>query len=53
MHGPFPGARFVATGGVDVGNAGEFLAAGARAVSLGSALADPGQLAALSPLVGR
>ena len=53
MHGPFPGARFVATGGVDVGNAGEFLATGARAVSLGSALADPGQLAALSPLVGR
>jgi len=53
MHGPFPGARFVATGGVDVGNAGEFLAAGARAVSLGSALADPGQLAALSPLIGR
>jgi Entner-Doudoroff aldolase len=53
MRGPFPDARFVATGGVTVTNAGDFLAAGARAVSLGSALADPGQLDALSRLVTR
>jgi 2-dehydro-3-deoxyphosphogluconate aldolase / (4S)-4-hydroxy-2-oxoglutarate aldolase len=38
---PFPGARFVATGGIDGSNAAEFLAAGCRAVALGSALADP------------
>ena len=46
MRGPFPGVRFVATGGVDVGNAPELLAAGAAAVSLGSAFAtaDPDEL---------
>jgi len=53
MHGPFPEMRFVATGGVSVANADQFLAAGARAVSLGSALADPDQLDALSRLVTR
>jgi len=40
MLAPFPDARFVATGGITTGNAGEFLAAGAAAVSLGSSLAD-------------
>lgn len=40
MRGPFPQARFVATGGVTPANAGELLAAGAAAVSLGSAFAD-------------
>lgn len=53
MRGPFPDTRFVATGGLNVTNARDFLAAGARAVSLGSALADPGQLDALSRLVTR
>lgn len=43
IHGPFPQVRLVATGGVDMANAAGFLAAGAAAVSLGSAFAaaDP------------
>ncbi|AIJ25679.1 bifunctional 4-hydroxy-2-oxoglutarate aldolase/2-dehydro-3-deoxy-phosphogluconate aldolase [Amycolatopsis methanolica] len=44
---PFPSVRFVATGGVDAGNAADFLAAGCRGVAVGSALADPDALAAL------
>jgi 2-dehydro-3-deoxyphosphogluconate aldolase / (4S)-4-hydroxy-2-oxoglutarate aldolase len=52
MRGPFPDAAFVATGGVSVHNAQSFLDAGAAAVSLGSALADPAQRAALSRLAG-
>lgn len=36
MHGPFPSARFVATGGIDATNALAFLQKGAGAVSLGS-----------------
>ncbi|WP_116114955.1 bifunctional 4-hydroxy-2-oxoglutarate aldolase/2-dehydro-3-deoxy-phosphogluconate aldolase [Amycolatopsis ruanii] len=44
---PFPSVRFVATGGTTAGNAADFLAAGCRAVAVGSALADPGALAAL------
>jgi 2-dehydro-3-deoxyphosphogluconate aldolase / (4S)-4-hydroxy-2-oxoglutarate aldolase len=43
MLGPFPDARFVATGGLTVGDATAFLDAGARVVALGAALADPGQ----------
>jgi 2-keto-3-deoxy-6-phosphogluconate aldolase len=53
MLGPFPDVKFVATGGVSVGDAGDFLAAGARVVSLGSALADPDQVEKLSKLVRR
>ncbi|MDH2442845.1 bifunctional 4-hydroxy-2-oxoglutarate aldolase/2-dehydro-3-deoxy-phosphogluconate aldolase [Amnibacterium sp. CER49] len=45
MQGPFPAARFVATGGIDARNASDFLAAGARAVAVGSALRDPQELA--------
>ncbi|MCP2163429.1 bifunctional 4-hydroxy-2-oxoglutarate aldolase/2-dehydro-3-deoxy-phosphogluconate aldolase [Goodfellowiella coeruleoviolacea] len=41
---PFPAVRFVATGGVGAGNAGDFLAAGCRAVAVGSALSDPDAL---------
>jgi 2-dehydro-3-deoxyphosphogluconate aldolase/(4S)-4-hydroxy-2-oxoglutarate aldolase len=50
MRGPFPQARLVATGGIDVDNARDFLAAGAAAVSLGSAFADadPEQVRALA-----
>jgi 2-dehydro-3-deoxyphosphogluconate aldolase/(4S)-4-hydroxy-2-oxoglutarate aldolase len=44
---PFPSVRFVATGGIDAGNAADFLAAGCRGVAVGSALADPDALAAL------
>lgn len=51
MRGPFPDAHFVATGGIDLDNAGQFLAAGAGAVSLGSAFvtADPERVRALIP----
>ena len=40
MHGPFPQARIVATGGISVRNAQAFLGAGAAAVSFGAAFAD-------------
>lgn len=50
MLGPFPGVRFVATGGVDATNAPAFLNAGARAVGVGSALADPAQVPLLARL---
>ncbi|KRE25904.1 bifunctional 4-hydroxy-2-oxoglutarate aldolase/2-dehydro-3-deoxy-phosphogluconate aldolase [Agromyces sp. Soil535] len=53
MSGPFPGARFVATGGMDAANAGTFLAAGVRTVAVGSALEDPDTLSVLAGLVGR
>jgi 2-dehydro-3-deoxyphosphogluconate aldolase / (4S)-4-hydroxy-2-oxoglutarate aldolase len=53
MRGPFPDVRFVATGAVTVSTADGFLTAGARAVSLGSALADPAQRAGLARLVYR
>jgi Entner-Doudoroff aldolase len=51
MAGPFPTARFVATGGIDASNAQDFLAAGARTVAVGSALEDPAQLPALAALL--
>jgi len=53
MAGPFPDARFVATGGMDATNAETFLDAGVRTVAVGSALEDPGQLPALARLLGR
>ena len=53
MAGPFPVAKFVATGGIDATNAGEFLAAGARVVGVGSALADSEQLPQLASLLNR
>jgi len=40
---PFPSARLVPTGGVDEGNAREFLDAGAVAVAVGGALGANGQ----------
>ncbi|MFD4638341.1 bifunctional 4-hydroxy-2-oxoglutarate aldolase/2-dehydro-3-deoxy-phosphogluconate aldolase [Lentzea sp. NPDC058436] len=46
LHGPFPGVRFVATGGINAGNARSFLDAGARAVSFGSSF-TPEALSAL------
>jgi Entner-Doudoroff aldolase len=48
LHGPFPEARFVATGGVTPANAQEYLDGGASIVALGSALADPAQFAKLA-----
>jgi 2-dehydro-3-deoxyphosphogluconate aldolase / (4S)-4-hydroxy-2-oxoglutarate aldolase len=53
MLGPFPDVQFVATGGVTVGDAEDFLGAGARVVSLGSALGDPEQVEQLAKLVAR
>jgi Entner-Doudoroff aldolase len=51
MGGPFPGMRFVATGGIDATNAGEYLAAGAVTVGVGSALEDEQQLPLLAKLI--
>ncbi|PXY27934.1 bifunctional 4-hydroxy-2-oxoglutarate aldolase/2-dehydro-3-deoxy-phosphogluconate aldolase [Prauserella muralis] len=51
QRGPFPEVRFVATGGIDAGNAATFLAAGCRGVAVGSALSDPEALAALSEAI--
>lgn len=41
LHGPYPGAPLVATGGVTTANAPDFLAAGALAVTAGSGLVGP------------
>jgi Entner-Doudoroff aldolase len=51
MRGPFPGLRFVATGGMDATNAASFLDAGVRVVAVGSALEDPPQLGRLAALL--
>lgn len=53
MAGPFPGASFVATGGIDADNAVGYLEAGARVVALGSALADPSQADRLADVLAR
>jgi Entner-Doudoroff aldolase len=50
VAGPLPELRFVATGGLDAANAGDFLAAGVRVVAVGSALADPRQVDRLAEL---
>jgi len=52
IRGPFPQVRFVATGGLDAGNARQFLDAGVRVAAVGSALEDPTQLERLSELLG-
>ena len=51
IRGPFPQARFIATGGMDATNARQFLDAGVRVVAVGSALEDPAQLGLLAELV--
>lgn len=51
IRGPFPGLRFVATGGMNAGNAAQFLDAGARVVAVGSALEDLTQLSQLAELL--
>jgi 2-dehydro-3-deoxyphosphogluconate aldolase / (4S)-4-hydroxy-2-oxoglutarate aldolase len=40
LRGPFPGVRFIPTGGVNLTNVGEYLAAGAFAVGVGADLVD-------------
>ncbi|KHK95668.1 2-dehydro-3-deoxyphosphogluconate aldolase [Microbacterium mangrovi] len=52
MRGPFPQAKFVATGGMGSGNAQAFLDAGVKVVAVGSALEDDAQLPALARLLG-
>lgn len=51
IRGPFPRIKLVATGGIDLGNARDFLTAGADAVAVGSALSDPAQVARLPDLL--
>ncbi|SCG45711.1 bifunctional 4-hydroxy-2-oxoglutarate aldolase/2-dehydro-3-deoxy-phosphogluconate aldolase [Micromonospora halophytica] len=51
VAGPLPELRFVATGGIDADNAGDFLAAGVRVVAVGSALSDPRQIPRLAALI--
>ncbi len=53
MKGPFPQARFVATGGMDSANAALFLAGGASVVAVGAALEDPAQLPELAKILSR
>jgi 2-dehydro-3-deoxyphosphogluconate aldolase/(4S)-4-hydroxy-2-oxoglutarate aldolase len=53
MHGPFPGVRFVATGGMNARNAADHLDAGAQVVAVGSALADDTELARLAEVIAR
>lgn len=53
MRGPFPEVRFVATGGMDAGNAASFLDAGVRVVAVGSALADAAELDRLAEVMKR
>ncbi|MGC4861642.1 bifunctional 4-hydroxy-2-oxoglutarate aldolase/2-dehydro-3-deoxy-phosphogluconate aldolase [Micromonospora sp. DT41] len=52
MAGPLPQLRFVATGGLDAGNAAQFLNAGVRVAAVGSALTDETQLDHLAKLAG-
>ncbi|CAN5366258.1 hypothetical protein BH10ACT7_BH10ACT7_30260 [soil metagenome] len=40
MGGPFPWARWIATGGMNVDNSAEFLAAGVRVIGMGNAVDD-------------
>lgn len=51
IRGPFPDLQFVATGGLTVAVAPDFLDAGARVVALGAALTDPAQRERLAGLV--
>lgn len=51
VRAPFPLARFVATGGIDAGNAREYLDAGASVLGIGSALEDPRQLDRLTEVI--
>jgi len=44
MRGPFPDLSFVATGGVDADSAADYLAAGAAAIGVGSAIGRAGEL---------
>jgi 2-dehydro-3-deoxyphosphogluconate aldolase/(4S)-4-hydroxy-2-oxoglutarate aldolase len=45
LRGPLPEVKLLPTGGITAANAGEYLAAGASAVGIGSELVDPQALA--------
>jgi 2-dehydro-3-deoxyphosphogluconate aldolase/(4S)-4-hydroxy-2-oxoglutarate aldolase len=47
MHGPFPGLRMVATGGISATNCAAYLDAGAAAVGVGGTVTRPGGLESL------
>jgi 2-dehydro-3-deoxyphosphogluconate aldolase/(4S)-4-hydroxy-2-oxoglutarate aldolase len=51
MAGPFPAARFVATGGMTASTARTYLKAGARVIAVGAALTDPEQLPMLATVL--
>lgn len=51
VRAPFPDVRLVATGGVSVDNVRDFLDAGARVVSLGSAISDAGAFDAVREML--
>lgn len=53
IRGPFPKVQFVATGGLNAGNAQTFLDAGVRVAAVGSALEDASQLPRLAELLSR
>ena len=44
LRGPFPNAKVIPTGGVNAGNAAEYIAAGAFAIGVGSDLVDTAAL---------
>ncbi|MFJ4657517.1 bifunctional 4-hydroxy-2-oxoglutarate aldolase/2-dehydro-3-deoxy-phosphogluconate aldolase [Nocardia sp. NPDC088792] len=46
LRGPFPGVRLIPSGGVNAGNAAEFLAQGAVAVTAGTDVVPPAAVAA-------
>ncbi|MGY1641986.1 bifunctional 4-hydroxy-2-oxoglutarate aldolase/2-dehydro-3-deoxy-phosphogluconate aldolase [Geodermatophilus sp. SYSU D00703] len=54
IRGPFPAMQFIAVGGIDLGNAAEYIAAGAAGVAFGSSIAgllvQPGPERALAAL---
>lgn len=53
MSGPFPDARFVATGGITPDQVDAYLAAGVDVVGLGSSIASPETLATLTSVIRR
>jgi len=53
IRGPFPQVTFVATGGLDASNVGEYLDAGVRVAAVGSALEDAAQLPRLAEVLSR
>ena len=48
---PYPTASFIATGGIDIDNAREFLAAGCRGIAVGTAFADDRSLVSLAKIL--